>query len=69
MGKNVGVPTKGITLDEAIKKDVWPSWIAGIFAINNQGSFAKAQQELQWADFKSTDMLGDIASGSYAQKP
>ena len=36
--------------------------------MNNCASSAKAERQLGWGDYRSTDMLQDIASGSYAQK-
>ena len=64
---NVGVPVEGISLEEALKCEIWPVWAAPLFSINNRASSAKAERELGWDGFK-TDMLEDIASGSYAQK-
>ncbi|CAL8465187.1 g4722 [Coccomyxa elongata] len=67
VGVNVGVPVEGISLEEAFKHGIWPVWAAPLFSINNRASSVKAERELGWKDFK-TDMLEDIASGSYAQK-
>ena len=64
MGKNLGLPVEGIAFPEAVKQEVWVIWMAAVWTYNNRVSSAKAQSQLQWKDFK-TDMLEDIAAGSY----
>lgn len=68
VGANVGVPVEGVSVEEANKLQIWPAWAIEVFALNNRASSAKAVRELGWGKYKSTDMLQDIASGSYAQK-
>ena len=62
---NVGVPVKGITLEEALQLGMWPGWVAPLISTDNQVSFAKAQRELHWDNFKGVTMLEDVARGSY----
>ena len=64
VGKNLGLPVEGIAFPEAVKKEVWVTWMAAVWTYNNRVSSAKAQSQLQWRDFK-TNMLQDIAAGSY----
>ncbi|EIE23314.1 NAD(P)-binding protein [Coccomyxa subellipsoidea C-169] len=68
VGANAGVPTEGISAESAIEQGIWPAWAVPVFAMNNCASSAKAERQLAWGDYRSTDMLQDIASGSYAQK-
>lgn len=67
-GANAGVPAEGVSLEDAYAREIWPAWMCSVFGINNCASGAKATRELKWADEgKRTDMLKDIASGSYKQ--
>lgn len=66
VGKNVGVPVEGVLLEDAYTKQIWPDWVTSLFALNQRADSTKAQKLLKWDSFKSTDMLSDIASGSYA---
>ena len=68
VGANAGVPVEGVSMEDAFKLQIWPAWAIEVFAWNNRPSSAKAERELGWGNYKDTDMLRDIASGSYAQK-
>lgn len=68
VGKNVGVPVEGVSLEDAYAKQIWPDWVTSLFMLNQRADSTKAQKLLRWGSFKSTDMLSDIASGSYAAK-
>jgi hypothetical protein len=67
VASNVGVPVEGVSLEEAQKREIWPSWMALIWSYNNRPSSEKAQRELGWGKFKAIDMLDDIKNGSYKQ--
>ena len=62
VGKLVGVPAKGISLNEA--KEKFGAMI-GFLTINNQISAAKARRELGWQPSASNRILDDIENGSY----
>jgi hypothetical protein len=64
-----GVPLQGISTEDALAQDLWPAWLVAAFGLNNCASGAKATRELRWPDAgKQTNMLEDIATGSYKQK-
>ena len=63
-----GVPVEGISAEDALAKEVWPAWLVSVVGLNNCASGAKATRELHWPDAgKKTNMLQDIATGSYKQ--
>lgn len=68
VGKNAGVPTEGISLEDAYAKEIWPAWVTSLYVLNNRAASTKAQKLLGWGDFKSMEMLSDISDGSYASK-
>ena len=65
---NAGVGTEGISYEDAITQKIWPDWVACLYVLNNRADSTKAEKTLGWGDFKNTDMLADIVSGSYAAK-
>ncbi|CAK0787744.1 hypothetical protein CVIRNUC_010966 [Coccomyxa viridis] len=65
---NAGVGTEGISYEDAIAQKIWPDWVASLYVLNNRADSTKAEKMLGWGDFKNTDMLADIVSGSYAAK-
>ena len=66
MGKNVGVPAEGVSLEDAYAKKIWPEWVTALYVLNQRADSSKAMKTLGWGDFKQLKMLSDIESGSYA---
>lgn len=68
MGANLGVPAEGISLEDALAREVWTDWMAHMWSYNNRVKADKAERELRWTQFSDVDMLNDIRSGSYKSK-
>ena len=60
--------TEGISFEDALAQKIWPDWVASLYVLNNRADSTKAEKTLGWGDFKDTDMVADIVSGSYAAK-
>lgn len=64
---NVGVPLEGVTLEEALSREIWAEWLCIMFGLNTRASGAKAAKELGWKA-EHTDVLADVVAGSYKKQ-
>ena len=67
VGKNVGVPAEGLSLEDAYAKKIWPPWVTSLYVLNQRADSSKAERILGWGGFKGIRMLSDIESGSYTE--
>ena len=71
MSANLGysAPVTGLTLEEAVAKDILPAWVLPPLMGNIQMDSGKAARVLGWRPApRPGGMLEDIRSGSYKKK-